>query len=368
MRIAITGTRGIPNRYGGFERFAEKLASGLAGMGHEILVYNPHYHPYEDKVWCGAHIRKKRSRERLLGSGGNLLYDLSCMRDAIRLEVDVILECGYASAAPWYPFLRRGMVKLLTHMDGMEWQRAKWNWPGRSLFRLAERMAVRYSDAIVCDHPAIAGYYARNFRVTPGMIPYGAELRTDRDPSCLRALNLEEGSYFLLAARLEPENNIRMIIEGCLGADTTRTLVIVGAYSGRHGKALHRIYAHLPNIRFIGELYDENELDSLRHFSKAIFHGHSVGGTNPSLLEAMAAGSPILAHDNVYNRWVLEENALFFGSAGQISVLLNGIDEMKESLEEMIRGNLDRVRNKFQWEAVILRYQETFERMLGKSR
>ena len=365
MRIAITGTRGVPNRYGGFERFAEKLSSGLAGMGHEVFVYNPHYHSYEDREWCGVHIRKKRSLDRFLGAGGSLQYDLYCMRDAFRLEVDIILECGYASAAPWYPILRGRKARLITHMDGMEWKRAKWNRMQRSVFRIAERMAVRYSDAIICDHPEIAGYYVKNYRVQPGMIPYGAEIRRDRDPALLSALNLEEGTYFLLAARLEPENNIRMIMEGYLAAKVPQSLVIVGATSGKHGKALHRGYAQYPNIRFIGELYDEVQLDALRHYSRGVFHGHSVGGTNPSLLEAMAAGAPIFSHDNVYNRWVLGGNALYFGSSGQISEWLNRMDGMKEEREEMIRRNLERIRRDFQWEGVILRYLETFEKMLG---
>jgi glycosyltransferase involved in cell wall biosynthesis len=287
------------------------------------------------------------------------------MQDAIRLEADIVLECGYASAAPWYPFLRRRRIKLVTHMDGMEWQRAKWNKPGRFLFRRAESMAVRYSDAIVCDHPEIAGYYTRNYRVYPEIIPYGADLGSDWDSACLRPLNLEEGSYFLLTARLEPENNIRMIVEGFLAAKIPETLVIVGAYSGNYGKALHRRYASYPNIRFIGALYDVARLDSIRHYSKAVFHGHSVGGTNPSLLEAMASAVPIVSHDNVYNRWVLGGNALFFSSSGQISQLLDRIDTMKDAMEEMVQANLNRISREFQWEVVVLRYQESFEKLLG---
>jgi glycosyltransferase involved in cell wall biosynthesis len=311
-------------------------------------------------------IRVKRSYEKVLGSAGSLFYDLSCLREAIRAGPDIILECGYASAAPWYPLLRRRGVKLVTHMDGMEWQREKWGRLNRIVFRQTERLAVRLSDAIVCDHPLVADYYRKNYSVNPELIPFGAAIRRERDDGFPGEPDLASGSYYLLVARMEPENNIRMILEGFLASGVTEPLVIAGDYTNKYGRRIVKNYEGLKGIRFIGGIYDEDALDQLRHHAKAVFHGHSVGGTNPSLLEAMAAGSLILAHDNAFNRWVLGKNAVFFSSSFHIRDLLYGIDELKRSQEKMIRANLERIGADFQWDSVILRYLELFGRLAGR--
>ena len=127
MKIAITGTRGIPNCYGGFEQFAEKLSAELAARKHEVWVYNPHFHPFLNENLGQVRILRKPLREKLFGPGANYVYDFLCLKDALNRKADVILECGYASAAPSYPLLRKGKTRLITHMDGMEWQRARWS-------------------------------------------------------------------------------------------------------------------------------------------------------------------------------------------------------------------------------------------------
>lgn len=373
MKIAITGTRGIPNRYGGFERFAEKLSAGLVAAGHKVWVYNPHFHPYNENYWQGVDILVLKSHERILGTGANLLYDLSCLKDATRMKPDVILECGYASAAPWYPFLKRKGIKLVTHMDGMEWQREKWSRTIRNMFRRAERMAVRYSDGIVCDHPDIASYYQEKYDFKPVMIPYGAEIKEKWDEGILRKgagimvpEEIKPGAYYLLVARMEPENNIRMIIEGFLASGINETLVVIGDYSRKYGRRIIRELGYQKRIIFSGGLFDEDLLDHLRHFSKAVFHGHSAGGTNPSLLEAMAAGSLIIAHDNAYNRWVLGENAVYFRSRMELEESLLGIDRIRQDSGTWILNNLNRIREEFQWNLVTRKYEKLFEEQVRK--
>ena len=137
------------------------------------------------------------------------------------------------------------------------------------------------------------------------MIPYGAEIRENWDEAVLRDAEIEPGAYYLLVARLEPENNIKMIIKGYLASRAEETLVIVGDYSGKYGRSVFREFGNNTSIKFMGGIFDQRFLDHMRHYSKAVFHGHSVGGTNPSLLEAMAAGAFLIAHENPYNRWVL---------------------------------------------------------------
>jgi glycosyltransferase involved in cell wall biosynthesis len=260
-------------------------------------------------------------------------------------------------------------------MDGMEREREKWGSITRGLFLRAEKTAVRCSDALVCDHPEIASYYERQYSVRPEMIAYGADPGRNQDQEMLRTLQVEPGSYYLLVARLEPENNIRMIIEGFLASDAHEYLVIVGRHDARYGRSLYKEFADEGRIKFLGGIYDTRILDHLRHFSKAVFHGHSVGGTNPSLLESMAAGAYIIAHDNIFNRWVLGNNADWFDSAASITALISGgiargpvenpASGIKKSSEEnFIANNLERISSDFNWKDVVKQYEELFERLL----
>ena len=246
MKIAITGTRGIPNRYGGFEQFAEKMSAELAERGHEVWVYNPKNHHYRDRVMGLVRLIRKRLPEGLLGPGAHYLYDFLCLRDASRKSADVILECGYASAAPSYPLLRRRKTLLVTHMDGMEWQREKWNPRVQRLMRNTVNKAIRYSDAIVCDHPHILAYYREKHACDPVLIRYGADILERPDSKAIQNFNLEPGHYFLCVARLEPENNIRMIIEGHRASGTSFPLVIIGDIRRGYGKKIGSSYSADP--------------------------------------------------------------------------------------------------------------------------
>jgi glycosyltransferase involved in cell wall biosynthesis len=364
MRIAITGTRGIPNRHGGFEQFAERLSVGLAERGHEVWVYNPVWHPFKGKDHREVRILRKRLPEKSIGPGGNYLYDLSCLKDALGRGCDLVLECGYASASPWYPLLKRKNTRLVTHMDGMEWQREKWGWLTRKLFQKAEKTAVKHSDLIVCDHPEIARYYRESYSSIPTMIPYGADITETWDNNIPSNYDLETGNYYLIIARLEPENNIRPGIEGFLASGVPGPLVIVGDHSGKYGRMIFRKFRNSDKVRFMGGIYDPVILDHLRHFSKAVIHGHSAGGTNPSLLEAMAAGAYVIAHDNPYNRWVLGDNASYFSSAGDASALLSGRIPPEEDREKMISLNYERIRTCFRWDSVISQYEILFDELV----
>ncbi|MFC2112209.1 DUF1972 domain-containing protein [Bacteroidota bacterium] len=363
MKIAITGTRGIPNHYGGFEQFVMQFSARLVDAGHEVIVYNPHGHPYKDNTYRGVKIIRKWLPEMMFKAASNYLFDRSSLRDAAQRDVDIILECGYASAAPWYRWLRKKGAKLITHMDGMEWQRAKWNLITKKVFRKAERTAVKYSDALVCDNPVVADYYRNMYSVSPEMIPYGAVIPENWNENSLIKMGLEAGTFYLIVARLEPENNIRLIIKGFLVSNIKESLVIVGDYTRKFGHKIFKEFGSNPKIRFLGGIYDHDVLDNIRHYSKAILHGHSVGGTNPSLLEGMAAGALIIAHNNPYNKWVLGENALFFSSKEDVKVLLEGIDQEKKTGTEMIDNNLSRIRSEFQWSKIVTSYLELFNRL-----
>jgi glycosyltransferase involved in cell wall biosynthesis len=365
MKIAITGTRGIPNRYGGFEQFAQKLSVGLAAKGHEVWVYNTKFHAYKEASYRGVGIVTKSSPEKLLGPPANYLYDFTCLRDAIRRKADIILECGFASAAPAYPYLNLKKNRLITHMDGMEWKRTKWGKQTRRLIRKSIVKAIQYSDALVCDHLEMLKFYAMNYGLKPVYIPYGADIMGAGDKTVLEAFNLAAGEYYLVTARLEPENNIRNIILGYLGAGLTEPLIVVGDYSGNYGRKIWREFKDQEQIIFAGAIYHEESLDNLRYYSKALVHGHSVGGTNPSLLEAMAAGAWIIAHDNPFNRFTLEEDALYFNSIEQLTLQLRDLENRLPASQEMIKNNLEKIRTDYQWDDIIKRYEGLFQDLIG---
>ena len=360
MRIAITGTRGIPNRYGGFEQFAQRLSTGLAARGHEIWVYNTRHHPYKKKVYRGVGIVSKTSPEKLLGPPANYLYDFACLRDATRRHADIVLECGFASAAPVYPCLNLKRTRLVTHMDGMEWKRTKWGGHTRKIIRKSIIKTIRYSDALVCDHPEMFKFYAMNYGLQPVYIPYGADILKDLDKTVLEAFNLEAGRYFLVIARLEPENNIRTIIQAYLKAYLDEPLIVVGDHSGKYGRQIKHEFKNEGRVIFTGGIYHEESLDNLRHFSKALIHGHSVGGTNPSLLEAMAAGAWIIAHDNPFNRYILGEDSLYFKSKDTLTRVLQESGYRISSCQEMISHNREKIRTLYQWEDIIRKYEKLF--------
>lgn len=366
MRIAITGTRGIPNRYGGFENLAENLAVGIAAAGHDVVVYCPHYHQTDWKPPYGVSLKFRRSPDRIIGSTGSYLYDLRCLGNASRLKPDVILECGYGSAAPWYPLLNFTETVLITHMDGMEWQREKWSLPARRALRFAERIALKRSDAIIYDNPALEVYYTSSSGVRSGMIAYGADIPDEWDFNLVRELEMEPGlepdGYFLLVARLEPENNILPIIQGFLRSPIHEPLVIVGEIRGKFASRVLNRFKNNRKLIFPGGIYEKDKLNNLRHFAKASFHGHKAGGTNPSLLEAMATGSPIIAHENPYNKWILQDNARYFNTVDDIVRILANVDGI--DTVPMVAENLARVRDEFQWARITSQYLEFFSELI----
>lgn len=366
MKIAILGTRGIPNTYGGFEQFAEYLAVGLSQRGHKVAVYLPHYHPYRNPSLHDVDLRRVFNPEHQIGSAANFLYDYLCLKDSIKRGDDIALECGYQSSAISYPRRSINGPAIITNMDGMEWKRAKWSPSVRRATIWFERLAVRRSHAIVADNEGIRDYLQQTHGVSACYIPYGAEIVSSADPSLLAEYGVDSGNYFLVIARLEPENNIETILEGYRAARSTKAILVIGNCHTRYGRYLQRRFQDNTNIRFLGSIYQKPQLDSLRCFSSIYFHGHSVGGTNPSLLEAMASGALIAAHDNPFNRSVIGENAYYFSDAKDIGLLLENPD-YETPRKEMKERNWKRIAADYSWPSVVCKYEDLFRRVLANT-
>lgn len=376
MKIAFISTRGIPNNYGGFEQFAEYISVGLVQRGHEVVVYSPHFHPYKETTYKGVRIKHIYSPETWMGSSiGSFFYDFASLRDALKKEnFDIIYEAGYTSIVPAYIWFNVKKIKhpiITTNMDGLEYKRTKFNkWVQKFLF-WEERMTVKHSHFLIADNMGIHDYYKQKYGKDSKYLAYGADIHNNYNTQYLQEYRLETNEYYLLIARLEPENNIVMAIEGYLASNENgkKPLIIVGKTNTPHGKELLAKYGNEKSVRFIGGIYDFDKINSIRHFSFAYFHGHSVGGTNPSLLEAMSSDCFILANDNIFNKAVLGNNAMYYQSNKDLTYLLNQIDNLAEKHKEnFIKKNLEVIRQEYSWEKLIDEHEKYFRWLLEQKK
>jgi glycosyltransferase involved in cell wall biosynthesis len=279
MRIAILGTRGIPNRYGGFEQISETLAGGLVARGHQVTVYCPHHHPCADDVWNGIRRIQCHDPEHLR-TFGQFIYDLNCIKHARSEGFDAWLFMGYTSSSVWARWFPKTSA-ILSNMDGLEWRRSKYAAPVRRFLRYAEKLAVKHSKGHIADSPVIKEWLQERYGIDSRYIPYGAVVREDKNAAALARYGLEPGKYFMVMARMEPENHIDIILEGYARSGTDKHLVVVGNTGNRYGTSLVRRYGKLSGLHFAGAIFDQEIVHQLRAQAALYFHGHSVGGTNP---------------------------------------------------------------------------------------
>ena len=354
MKIAIIGTRGIPNNHGGFEQFAEHFSVYLAQKGHEVSVYNSHNHPFKDNLYKGVHILHCYDPEYKIGTAGQFVYDFNCIMDTRQRNFDVILQLGYTSSSIWYWMMPKKSL-IITNMDGMEWKRSKYSKKVRKFLEYAEKLVVKSSDFLISDSIGIQEYIKKKYNKTSELIAYGATLFTNPNPEILKAYNVKEFAYCVIIARLEPENNIETIVQGYDASKTENDLIIFGGLN-EYGKKLQKKYEHNKHIRFMGANYNQEDLNNLRYYSRYYFHGHSVGGTNPSLLEAMASSALIIANDNVFNKSILESDAIYFENSADIERALKE-DIAFEQKTSFTAQNAIKIEKLYAWEKINLSYE-----------
>lgn len=355
MKIAILGTRGIPNRYGGFEQFAGYLSMGLVGKGHEVFVYNSHNHAYQQSEWNNVHIIHCYDPENKLGSAGQFIYDLNCILDARKRNYDIILMLGYTSSSIWGQLYPK-KSKLLFNMDGMEWKRSKYSRPVQRFLFYAEKLAIKFSDFVIADSKIIQSYLDRKYAIDTKYIPYGAKVITSEDDRFLKKHQLTKYGYYLTIGRMVCENNLDMILQGFTETVSEKKILVIGDPSTKYGKSLVSKYHEDKRIVFTGSIYNEDEIHTLKLYSELYFHGHSVGGTNPCLLEAMASKSLIAAHHNDFNKSILRDNAFYFSNPAEVKALIEGTVRNPQT-QSMIDNNLQKIMDHYNWDSIVDQYE-----------
>lgn len=366
MKIAIIGTRGIPNHYGGFEQCATYLSKGLVQRGFDVTVYNSHNHPYKDSTLHGVKIVHKYDPECNIGTVGQFIYDLNCVMDTRKKKFDIILQLGYTSSTVWGRLFPKTSI-ITTNMDGLEWKRTKFSKNVRRFLLLAEKLGVKYSDHLISDSKGIQKYLRRKYSIDSTFIPYGANLFTNPNEKVLSQYDVSAYKYDLLIARLEPENSVETILEGVKLSNSSRKILVVGPHKTKFGEYLKERYKDTNNIIFIGGIYDTDILNNLRYFTNIYFHGHTVGGTNPSLLEAMASSCYICSHNNIFNKTILGKDALYFKTATDIANHLNTKINVNYRMQ-IIENNLIKIRNEYSWKTIVNSYANHFYEIIGTER
>lgn len=362
MKIAILGTRGIPNYYGGFEQFAEFFSVYLVEKGHEVYCYNSHNHKLQEKTFKGVNIIHCNDPEHKLGTFGQFIYDYNCIIDSRKRDFDIILQLGYTSNSVWYFLLPKKPI-IITNMDGIEWKRSKYSRPVQQFLRFAERLAAISSDCLISDSIGIQSFLKKRYKKDSTYIAYGATPFDNPNEAILANYNVEKDNYNMIMARFEPENNIEMVLDGVILSKQKIIILVVGNHNTKFGEYLKFKFKLYENIRFIGGIYNLEHLDNLRYHSNLYFHGHSVGGTNPSLLEAMASHAFVIAHNNDFNKAILKENSFYFSNPEDVKNILETIKKFDNL--PMVKNNYNAIVKEFNWNKINGEYLQLFEQCLS---
>lgn len=362
LRIAMVGTRGVPAAYGGFETAVEEVGARLVERGHRVVVYT-RGGDTTLRSWRGMRlVHLPAVRVKQLETLSHTA--LSAVHSVSRSRPDAAFVFNAANS-PFLPLLRARGIPTALHMDGLEWRRAKWGPRGRAYYRFAEAFGVRNADALIADAPGIASYYRQQFDVDTELLRYGAPLLDDVDVAPVREAGLEPGDFHVLVARFEPENHVLEAVEGFRRSNATLPLVVVGGapYSAEYTQRVEQAAAGDARIRLLGPVYDQRLLDGLYAHARSYLHGHSVGGTNPSLLRAMGAGTPTIAWDVGFNREVLGGDGWFFSDARNLASILDAVERDTASLDRAGSAARAHAESRFTWEAVADGYEALAARL-----
>jgi len=366
MKIAFLGTRGIPANYGGFETFAEQLCVRLAARGHDVWVYcrkgqyQEHLPEYRGvKLVHLPSVRRK--------SLDTLSHTLVSTLHLLFQQVDIAYYCNSANSCfTWAPRLKG--AKVLLNTDGLEWERAKWNWAGKTYYKFSEYLAAMFPNLLVSDSRAIQTYYKTKFNVDSAYVAYGADIvERGAGRESLESLGVAPEQYFLFVSRLEPENNAHLVVKAFEQVKTDMKLLIVGSAPFADAYIRDLKSTTDPRILFPGALYGDI-YTALRANAYVYINAMEVGGTHPAILEAMGAGNCVLVSDIIYNEEAVADTGVTFRN--------KDVDDLRRKLQWLVDNPpaveryrmvaVERVRTEYNWERVTDEYERIFETLLAR--
>jgi glycosyltransferase involved in cell wall biosynthesis len=334
-QINILGTRGIPGKHGGFETFATRFCEFLVQNQFSVVVYCQEEggvsraKSWTDE-WNGA--KRVHFETRSKGALATIEFDLRSTLHVLK-EPGIDLVLGYNTAI--FCLLQRlSGRQIAINMDGIEWKRRKWGPIAKRWLKLNEWIAGTFATLKISDHPQIAAHLAERGLGSSAVIPYGADEITDASVSALSQFDVTANNYFVSICRIEPENSILELVQAFVSANTDLRLVVLGNL--QTGDPYHDQVRAAANdyVVFPGAIYDCETLRALRLYCRAYVHGHQVGGTNPSLVEALGAGNAIIAHDNPFNRWVAGDKQSFYSDVSSCAEAFRRIATGELNIEE----------------------------------
>lgn len=354
-QVAIVGIQGVPAKYGGFETLVENMIGENCSpeVCYTIFCSGKDY-----AMHIGTYKGAKLKYVPLFHANGaqSTPYDILSMLKCLR-GYDTVLILGVSGCIflPIFRLLYR--KRLIVNIDGLEHRRAKWGKFAKWFLRTSEAMAVRFADVVVADNKGIQDYVTETYGKPSELIAYGGdhtqrEVSEERQQEILNKYGVKSNDYAISVCRIEPENNSHILCEAF--AKSGRDLVFVGNWErSEYSRNLKKEYGSYSNIRMVDSVYDLDELYALRNQCECYIHGHSAGGTNPSLVEAMSFGKPIIAFDVVYNRETTENKAYYFKNSNQLVELVSQKEKDGASMKEIAKW-------RYTWKHIAKQYEALY--------
>ena len=365
MKIALLGTRGVPAHHGGFETCADEVSRGLAARGHAVTVYCRRGNaPGDPPEYDGVTLRYTRHIDRK--ALGTLTHTLTATLDAVRRDFDVLLYFNAANVVSAVLAKVACRAPVVLNVDGLEWQRRKWGWAGRTYYQVAAWLTTKVADRVLTDSRAIQAYYERRWKAPSTFIPYGAPLGGPQSRAVLEEYGLAPDDYFLTVSRLEPENNADLTLRAFAQVATEKKLVIVGEGSYRSEFAARLHDTTDPRVVFLGSEYRPARVRELYRGAFAYVHGNEVGGTNPALLGAMGHGGCVLALDGPYNAEVVADGALLYRKdPADLAAKMRLVLSDATLVRRLRQRASERAASAYRWDQVIEGYERLLEMVLA---
>jgi glycosyltransferase involved in cell wall biosynthesis len=369
VKFAILGSRGFPSTYGGYETLVRHLAPYMVREGHDVTVYCRNRDEGR-RSWLVEDVRCVATPGYDTKSLSTLTFGMTATLDASFRRFDSMLVLNIANGF-WFPALRAARTKFAVNTDGIEWERGKWSRLGRTTFRMGAWMTARNADILVCDSKAIGDIWSERFGIGSVFIPYGAPVLDHVDSDLLKTLGLGNEPYLLVVARLAPENNVELTLDALdlLGGEAPRAVIVGSANFDSPIEGRLRKMEEAGSVSWLGHVDDQRLLTQLWAHSGVYVHGHSVGGTNPALLQALGAGAPTLALDTPFNAETLPcPEQRFPLDARTLADCIQAVIRSPSLREEMAQRGRTIVKKRYAWDNVCRAYMDVLVKLADDRR